>query len=359
MTKRIVVIMAGGRGERFWPLSRLKRPKQFLPLIGGRTLLEGTLELAESLPGVGYVWIVVGKEMVDEAHSLFPQFPQEQIIIEPVGRNSAPCLGLSAIIAKKRLGGATGILAMPADGLILDQESFRERVDRAFQLVESEDLLVTFGVKPTRPEIGYGYLELGEAYDAQAGIFGVKKFHEKPDIPTAQRYVVSGKYLWNSGMFVFRADVFLHAVSKYAPQLFKGLAQLEKAMDGADFPAQLAKIFPQLPAESVDYAIMEKADSIVTVASDIGWDDIGNWDALFRLSEKDADGNIIINRAVVADSKNNLLVGEGVTIATLGVEDLIVIATPSAVLVTRKGQGHNIRRILEQIKKDPHLEDLL
>jgi mannose-1-phosphate guanylyltransferase len=359
MTKRIVVIMAGGRGERFWPLSHRRRPKQFLPLVASRSLLEGTLELAKTLPGVPEVWIVVGKEMLDKVRALLPQFPQENIIVEPVGRNSAPCLGLSAIIAKKRLGNTTGILAMPSDGLIRDQESFRERAESAFQIAEKDDLLVTFGVKPTRPETGYGYLELGDKYDAQAGAFRVKKFHEKPNTETAQRYVSSGKYLWNSGMFVFRADVFLRAIAEHAKTLAKGLAQLEQAMARSDFPAQVEKIFPRLPAESVDYAIMEKADNIATVVSDIDWDDIGNWDALFRLQEKDADGNIVIDRAVVVDSKNNLLVGEGVTIASLGVEDLIVIATPSAVLVTRRGEGHNIRKILAQIKKDPRLEDLL
>ena len=359
MSKRIVVIMAGGKGERFWPLSRNTRPKQFLRLLGKNTLLEMTLDLAVTIPSVEQVWVVTGKNMVEQIRSICPELPPENILLEPVGRNSAPCLGLAAINAKKRLGAETTMLAMPADGLIEDKEGFVRRAEVAFSAAESGDWLLTFGIKPTRPETGYGYLELGEALDEERGIYRVKRFHEKPDFIDAKRYHASNEFLWNSGMFAFRADTFLSAVSMHAPGLAEGLARLEEALGTPEYPARLAEIFPTLPAESVDYAIMEKADNILTVRTDIGWDDIGNWDALDRLVEKDADGNVVVNRALTVESGDNIIVGEDVTIATLGVEGLIIVATKDAVLVTRKDQGHNIRKLIEKIKEDDELEGLL
>lgn len=344
------LILAGGSGTRFWPLSRKRRPKQLLALEGERTLLRDTLERLQPLIGAEAVWVCTTEALAAGVRRDLPEVPPEQILLEPEGRNTAPAIGWSVRSMPDEVRqGAVAVL--PADHRVGNPAAFRQALERAARVVEREDRVMTLGVVPHRPETGYGYLEL-EAGEAAGGVRRVRRFVEKPSAENAARFVASGDYLWNAGIFVFRGATFLDILARVQPELHRGLEEIAAA------PGRLRELYGRLPADSIDYAVMEKLDSISTVPLDCGWSDLGSWEALDEVLPKDEHGNAFRGDALAVDARGNLLFADAGTIAVVGVEGLVVVRTGDAVLVLPKERSQEVRKIVAELSARRR-EDLL
>ena len=337
------LILAGGSGTRFWPLSRKRRPKQLLALEGERTLLRDTLERLQPLVGPESVWVCTTEALAEEIRRDLPEVPPEQILLEPEGRNTAPAIGWS--VRSMPEGARRGVVAvLPADHRVGDPAAFREALERAARVVEREDRMMTLGVVPHRPETGYGYLEL-EPGGVEGGVRRVRRFVEKPSAENAARFVASGDYLWNAGLFVFRGTTFLDVLARVQPELSRGLEEI------AASPGRLRELYGRLPTDSIDYAVMEKLDSISTVPLQCGWSDLGSWEALDEVLPKDELGNSLRGDALAVDARGNLLFADEGTIAVVGVEGLVVVRTGDAVLVLPKERSQDVRRIVAELNE--------
>ena len=338
------LILAGGSGTRFWPLSRKNRPKQLLALEGDRTLLRDTVERLRPLVEPESIWICTTQALEDAVRREVPEVPPEQILLEPVGRNTAPAIGWSVrSMPEPARRGAVAVL--PADHRIGDPAAFRAVLQQAAQAVEREDRVMTLGVTPRWAETGYGYLELGSEIGAD-GVRPVRRFVEKPTPEKAEEYVRSGIYLWNAGIFVFRGTTFLEILERLQPGLARGLEEIAAA------PERLGELYGRLPADSIDYAVMEKLEgSISTLPLDCGWSDLGSWAALDEILPRDAAGNTGRGDVVTVESGGNLLFSDAGTIAVLGVEGLVVVRTGDAVLVMPKERSQEVRKIVAQLQE--------
>ncbi len=339
------LVLAGGSGTRFWPLSRRARPKQLLALEGGRTLLQSTVDRLSPLIAPHEVWIVTTRDLVKEVRRQLPDVPARQILVEPVGRNTAPAIAWSVRSMPEDLRQAT-VVVLPADHRVGDPEVFRLRLAQAMQAVEEQDLVLTLGVVPRWPETGYGYLRLGRMLDERTGLRRVSRFTEKPDARTAKRFVKSGNYLWNAGIFAFRGARLLELVAEHVPQLHAGLEQIASGRDEQG----LAEIYPRLPAAPIDTAVMEKLSNIATLPLDCGWSDLGSWAALAEVRHKDDQGNAVAGDVVAVDAVDNLLYADRGTIAVLGVSNLVVVRTADSVLVLPVERAQEVRRILAELE---------
>lgn len=353
------VIMAGGSGTRFWPASRCDRPKQLLELISTAPLLRLTFERLEGLVPPERVWVITTQATAAACRRVLPEVPAGNILAEPVGRNTAACVGLAAHAVGREDSDAV-CLVLPADHLIGDEEAFRSAMEAGAGLITNEGGLLTFGIQPTRPETGYGYLELGDEH-ARSGrwtIHHLSAFVEKPDAERAEAYVSSGRYLWNAGIFAWRARDLLDEMSRQLPDLAAGLERIGDAGSGEDATAILAAVYPTLPATSVDHGIMEGARQCWVVPVDFPWSDVGSWPALAdELSTDDGD-NATRGRIAAFDSSHNVLVSTGPVLAVVGVEDLVVVATPDAVLVVPKDQAQRVRDVVDRLR-DEGWDDVL
>ncbi len=339
------LILAGGSGTRFWPLSRKNRPKQLLALEGERTLLRDTLERLHPLVEPESIWICTTRALEDAVRREVPEVPPGQILLEPEGRNTAPAIGWSVRSMPEPVRrGAVAVL--PADHRIGDPAAFRAALEQAARAVEREDRVMTLGVTPRWAETGYGYLEL-EAPEGsdQSGLRLVRRFVEKPTPEKAEEFVRSGNYLWNAGIFVFRGTTFLEILERLQPELARGLEEIAAA------PERLGELYGRLPAESVDYAVMEKLGSISTLPLDCGWSDLGSWAALDEILRQDLSSNTGRGDVVAVESKDNLLFSDAGTIAVLGVEGLVVVRTGDAVLVMPKERSQEVRKIVAQLQE--------
>ena len=335
------LILAGGSGTRFWPLSRQRRPKQLLALEGERTLLRDTLERLQPLVGPESVWVCTTEALAEGVRRDLPEVSPEQILLEPEGRNTAPAIGWS--VRSMPEAARQGVVAvLPADHRVGDPAAFRAALERAARVVEREDRVLTLGVVPHRPETGYGYLELEAAGD---GVRQVRRFVEKPSAENAARFVESGHYLWNAGIFVFRGTTFLDILARVQPGLHRGLEEIAAA------PERVRELYGRLPADSIDYAVMEKLDSIATIPLDCGWSDLGSWEALDEILPKDGQGNSLRGDALAVDARGNLLFADEGTIAVVGVEGLVVVRTDDAVLVLPKERSQDVRRIVAELSE--------
>ncbi len=336
------LILAGGSGTRFWPLSRKLRPKQLLALDGPRSLLQATVDRLAPLVPPESVWIVTTRALAAAVREQLPEVPPEQVLEEPMGRNTAPAIGWavrSLPEAKRR-----GIVAvLPADHRMADAAAFRDTLARAAQAAESADRVMTLGVVPRWAETGYGYLELTAGEDA-AGARQVARFVEKPDAGNAARFLASGLHLWNAGIFVFRGTTLLDHIARLVPELHQGLEAI--ATGSSDLDA----LYAQLPAESIDYAVMEKLSGIGTLPLDCGWSDLGSWEALAEVLPADAQGNWSRGETVSVDARDNLLVSDDFgVVAVLGVSGLVVVRTADAVLVCPKERSQEVRRLVAEL----------
>ena len=349
----IPVIMAGGSGSRLWPVSRSMYPKQFQALTESRTMLQVTAQRVAPLTEHKFLLICNEDHRFIAAEQMRGIDTPCEIILEPVGRNTAPAVALAALRATQDDEDAL-LLVLAADHLIQDEDGFRQQIGAAAPFAEA-GALVTFGVVPRSPETGYGYIRQGKPADADSTGFMVSGFVEKPDSDTAQGYLESGDYLWNSGMFLFRASLYLDELGKHRPKI---LAACKKAMatttDDRDFLRVDGDAFGACPSESIDYAVMENTDRAVVVPLDVGWDDVGAWSALWDTAQKDNDGNAVVgdpDNVLLESSRNNYIRPHKRIVATVGVDDLVIVDTADAVLVAAKDQVQDVKAIVNHLNE--------
>ena len=349
MEKTFAVIMAGGVGARFWPASRAARPKQLLDLTGsGATMIAATLaRLAPEIPAER-VLVVTGRATAEAVRDALPSIPRENVLAEPVGRNTAPCIGWAALHARRREPDAV-LAVLPSDHLVRAPEEFRAALRTAVRVART-GALVTCGVTPDRPETGFGYVELGEA--VTDGVRRVVRFVEKPDLDTAKGYVASGRFVWNSGMFFFSAARVLAEIARQMPELMRGLEAIDGGIAAGDEKAVVDRVFPKLPAQSIDYGVMEGAAGISCVPVDFGWSDLGSWSAAHDLTPKDAEGNAFGADVVAIDARGCLVrAPSDLLVALVGVEDLVVVDTGDCLLVCRKDRSQDVKRVLDILRE--------
>ncbi len=346
------VILAGGSGTRFWPASRRLTPKQLLPLAGraDEALIAATVRRIEPLIPAERVWISTGTRLVEQTLAALPRVPRSQVIAEPVARNTAPCIGwASATIARSDPDAVVAVL--PADHFIGDEPAFRDAIATAIRAAE-DGWMATIGIVPTRPETGYGYIEVGPAISP--GVHAVTRFVEKPSRERAEAFVKDGGYLWNGGMFFFRASVMRSAVAKHLPALAAGLDRIDEAASRGDEARVLAEVFPTLPSISIDHGVMEKADRIAVVSGDFGWNDVGSWQVTWEMSDKDPSGNALPTGTIAVDANNNLIrdLTKGPNRkqwALVGVRDLVVVETDDAVLIIPRERAQDVRAVVDAL----------
>ena len=353
----IPVILSGGAGTRLWPVSRRAHPKPFMELVDGETLAEKTLLRAKAVAGNAPVITVTSRDYYFYTRDLYAGIENntgdEHFLLEPMGRNTAPAIALAAMCVRDTVHEDASLLVMPADHLIADIRNFEATVKEAFQL-SNEGFLVTFGIYPTHAETGYGYIRQGEALTANGG-YRVAEFVEKPNEATAMKYLESGEYHWNSGMFCFRASTFLESLKRYAPDVYQAVDRVWEATDKSQSPIEFpAELFSECPSISVDYAVMERADNTAVVASDFGWSDIGSWKAISELYESDEAGNRIKGKAIMVGSTDCFVQGGDRVIAAVGVENLIIVDTGDAVLVTDRHQAQDVKEVVAQLSELKH-----
>lgn len=346
------VIMAGGSGTRFWPASRKDRPKQFLPLAHGTSLIKATVDRVRGLVGPERTWIVTNPPQAAAMAELLEDFPAGQIIIEPAARDTAPCVALAAATIEARDPGAS-MAVMPADHLIEPEAAFHQLLLRGEQLSADNETLVTFGIPPTHPSTGFGYIELGNESE-DGGAYDVLRFREKPDAATAATFVDSGQFLWNSGIFIWNYASLVRAMGIANPEL---AATTEKMLTAARAGSteDLEAAFTRSPKTSVDYAVMEGADKVVVLRTDFTWDDLGSFSALNAIGTADADGNVSLAHGgaetIVHQSENCTIYGEGKrTVALFGVKDLVVVHTDDAILVCPSDRAEGLKDLIQAIK---------
>jgi len=354
------VIMAGGFGKRLWPDSRTEHPKQLLSFDEGDSLLQATYRRASGLFGRENTYVVLREELQDVVLSHVPSLSRENIIAEPEGRDTAPCIGFASIWLEETRGDVSMVI-LPSDHLIREEDRFSKVINAAASLAE-EGHLVAIGIKPTRPETGYGYLELGEEMEAREGIpiFKVARFTEKPSHKKAKEFFEQGNFLWNGGIFAWKSSAIIREFEEYLPKLYRGLAKIRDALGTPDAERVIDEVYPSLPKISVDYGIMEKAQDVVAVPGDFFWDDIGNWTALERVFAKDGHGNITRGLVQQIECGNCVFVNrEDKILGAIGVSDLIVVNTPNGVLIMRKEEAARVRELVDGLLQDPKKRDYL
>jgi mannose-1-phosphate guanylyltransferase len=355
------IIMAGGSGTRFWPRSRRHRPKQLLRLAGESTMLQQTVARVEHLVPPERIFIITGADQAEASRDQLPELPPGNVVAEPAPRDTAPCVALAAALVASRDPGGT-MIVMPADHVIEPVDAFRTSLRAAIEVVESDpSTLVTFGITPDRPETGYGYIERGERLDTPLGIpaYRVRQFREKPDLPTAKQFLAAGSFLWNSGIFVWRAARILEAIAEYRPVLRAAFEPIRRALGTPDQQDVLARVFPQLERVPIDKAVMEHAPNIRVLEVPYHWNDVGDWRALATLLDRDAAGNALQGHVVARDTKDSIIISDdGGIVATLGVEDLVVVHSGKATLVARRDRLDDLKALVEALAEAGHGEYL-
>ena len=346
------VIMAGGKGERFWPKSRIKCPKQFLSLTGdGETMLQKTVKRISGLVSPDRIYIVTNGEYMQLVQQQLPDVPVENLLREPAARNTAPCIALAASVIAKRYGEDAVMLVLPADHLIRHESICADVLLRSAKAADQTDALITIGITPAYPETGYGYIAFSRAEGTPEGFYRVDSFREKPDLETARHYVDSGNYLWNSGMFAWKSGVYLNAVKEYLPEVYNISQKLYDACDTPNFETVLKEQFPEMPSISVDFGVLEHADTIFTTPGSFGWDDVGSWPSLRRVAKTDTNGNYRDGDTVTIGTKNCVFSGGKKLIAAVGLENIIVVDTDDALLVCDMDAAQNVKKITELLRE--------
>lgn len=336
-------IMAGGRGERFWPVSTANVPKPFISLPGPATLIQDTVQRLKGLVAEENILISIGEVHLDIARAQLPQVPPENFIVEPMGRDTAACLGFCALHIERRDPDAI-MLALPSDHFVGNAEQYRNTLQKGFENLEGASGVV-FGITPSRAETGYGYI-LAEKPAVPADAWPVVRFVEKPDAATASEYLKSGNYFWNSGIFLWRNRKLLELFEQHMPETHKGLGRLRSLLGGNGKQAELLQVFSNLPRISIDFGILEKTAGLRLVPADFRWDDIGNWAALERALPADPKGNISVGSHVALESENCIVYSDAGIIGTFGVSDLIVVQANGKVLVCPKDRASDLKRLV-------------
>ena len=351
--KITAVIMAGGRGERFWPKSRNSCPKQFLSLTSDReTMIQKTVKRLRPLVEAEDIYIVTNAAYRSLVKDQLPDVPEENILAEPCARNTAPCIAFAAAVIGRKYDDAV-MLVLPSDHLIGYENIYVKTLKKAVSVAEQGKNLVTIGITPTYPETGYGYINFGdEAGDA----YKVERFVEKPDLPTAKQYLASGKYLWNSGMFVWKISSVMENLKEFMPDIYEGALRIGESFGTDSFEETLVKEFTAFTSESIDFGIMEKASDIYTIPGSFGWDDVGSWLAVERINETDYDKNYIDGDVITVDSKRTTVCGGKRLIAAIGTRDIVIVDTDDVLLVCSKNSTQDVKKAIAQLKEQGRTE---
>lgn len=355
MEKVYGIIMAGGGGTRFWPLSRKGTPKQLLNLSGKEIMVNEAIDRLTKVAAYEDIYIVTNCEQADKMREVTQgRVGEERILSEPCARNTAACIGYAALKIVHDRG--DGILVItPSDAYIKDEEAFGGILQTAVRAAADTNKLVTIGITPTFPATGYGYIRYREMENA---VKPVLKFVEKPTRKKAEEYLNSGCYVWNSGMFVWKASVILKKFKRLLPELYAQLTKISASFGKKEEQRVLEEVYPELPSVSIDYGIMERSKDILVVPGEFGWNDVGSWDMLGALHPQDESGNVVVGNAVNVDTKNTVIYSSGKMIAAVDVTDLIIVETPDAILVCPKSKAQDVKKIVEELKAEGK-EDLL
>jgi mannose-1-phosphate guanylyltransferase/mannose-6-phosphate isomerase len=353
--KIVPLILSGGFGTRLWPASRRRQPKQLLALVDERTMFRATVDRVATLPGVEAPMVVCNQDHRFGIRSELDaaDYPDARMILEPVGRNTAPAVAVAALDLQARDLDPL-LLVLPADHVIRNEEAFAEAVAVAAEFA-AQEYLVTFGIDPTHPETGYGYIQYGKAI--ANGVRHVAEFKEKPDKHTAEQYITSGRYLWNSGMFIFQSSTYLHELAEFHPEIS---AAAEAALDNAEVEGYTIRLdaaaFAESPSESIDYAVMERTERAAVVPMHAGWNDVGSWSALFEMGEHDDDGNIVIGDVETVDVTNSYLRSENRLLGVIGINNAVIVDTADAVLVARGDRTQDVKILVERLRAEKRSE---
>lgn len=351
--KLVAVVMAGGKGERFWPKSRACLPKPFLKLGSqDKTLIQATVQRLVRLVSEENIFIVTGKEYYDIICEQLPDFRTENIIVEPVGRNTAACIGLAAIHIEQRVPDSV-MLVVPSDHLVLDEENFVQVLGAAAEMAAQHEYLVTIGIQPTYPETGYGYIKRGTQLDTFSGqrVHYVTKFEEKPDLAKATDYVVSGEYLWNSGIFIWQTQTIRRCIECHLGSLHSGLERIKEFLGTAEEERVILEEYAYFENISIDHGIMEVAESTCVFPGSFGWNDVGTWVSLERVYQPDREGNIVLGNVVEIDAKGCIIDASTKLVALMGVENLVIVDTEDVILVCSKGKVQKIKDLVLKLKE--------
>ncbi len=344
------VIMAGGIGSRFWPMSRRDNPKQFLNVFGDTTLIQNTVARLQGFIPPERCLVVTNERYVEKTREQLPAVPPENILAEPIGRNTAPCIAYGALHVLKNDPDAT-MVVLPADHVIRNVAQFHRVLKAAIEKAQEPNSLVTIGITPTHPETGYGYIQ----YDGEAGPedelkpHKVRTFAEKPDQATAERFVDSGDFLWNSGMFIWRADTILDQMKQHLPDAYQAFARAQDAIGTPDEPELIRAAYQESPHISIDYGVMERAQSVYVVPASFGWSDVGDWRAVYEMSEKDEHGNVLRGNTIVHDSSRSLVHADDRLIVLVGIHDTIVVHTDDATLICKRENSQQVKNVVEYL----------
>ena len=347
--KKTALIMAGGRGGRFWPRSRKNLPKQFLSLTGdGRTMIQITVERILPIVEMEDIFIVTNKDYKELVQEQLPNLPEENILCEPVGRNTAPCIGLGAVQIERKYADAV-MMVLPSDHLIKYNRMFLRTLEDACQIAEENTNLVTIGITPDYPETGYGYIKFNPE-ECKRQAFAVECFVEKPGLETAKEYLETEDYLWNSGMFVWKVSSILKNIEQWMPKMYQGLLTIQAAIGTAEQEVILEREFTGFLSESIDYGVLEKAQHIYTIPGTFGWDDVGSWLAVERIRKTNEFGNIANGNIITINSKDCIIEGSKKLIAAVGLKNLIIVDSEDATLICEKSAAGDIKKVLENLK---------
>ena len=349
------LIMAGGSGTRFWPRSRKKHPKQLLKIHGESTMIQQTVERLKPIIPAEKIFIVSTKVQISAIADQLPEIPSQNLIVEPQGKNTAPCIGLGALHIDEAEQDAV-MVVLPADHLVGDEDSFLQRLQQGAEIAGKTSALVTWGVKPTYPATGYGYIQhTDEAVTSENGAaaYKVKTFAEKPTLGTAKRFLESGDFLWNSGIFIWKTSVILSEIEKLLPDMYDGLNTIRTAFGEEDEAATLERVYRQIKSISIDYGVMEYAKNVMVLPGDFGWNDLGSWEEVYKIQAKDDDGNVAGERDILVDTKNSFFSAEsgGKTIAAIGLDDFIVVDMDDALLICPRDRVQDVKRVVDILKR--------
>ncbi|MDU1567705.1 mannose-1-phosphate guanylyltransferase [Clostridium tertium] len=340
------LIMAGGKGTRFWPLSTEEKPKQFLNLVGNKTMIQMTIDRILPIIPIERIFVCTGEKYINLLKEQIPNLPDKNIIVEPEGRNTAPCIALSAFVIKRYYKDST-MVVLPSDHLINDENKFRDLLKIGSDFLEyNSDGILTLGMKPDRPETGYGYIQFGD--DVKLGVKKVNKFVEKPDLHVAKQYLEEGTYLWNGGMFLWKTEHILNEIKRYVPNTYEVLHNVAN-VDEKYIENLINTNYSRTDSISIDYAVLEKSNNIFVLPSEIGWDDIGTWSSVERYGERDSNNNITLGSVIQFESNDNIIISADKPIILDGVKNLYIIESDERIIIGNKRKLDNINKIKDRI----------
>ncbi len=350
------VILAGGIGKRFWPMSKINKPKHLLKFHSNKTMLEDTIERVKSLMPPEDIFIVTNTEQKPEIVKLISDIPVNNILTEPFGKNTAACIALASVVLHAK-DPKSVMLVVPSDHIIRDLEAFKESVKNAYEFAKTSGGLVTIGIKPVRPETGYGYIQINEK-EVAPKIHKVYTYAEKPNYATAVRFIESGDFFWNSGMFIWRADVILDEIRIHMPDVFEGMMMIKESINTPGFESTVLKVYGRIKNISIDYGVMEKSNKLYLTKGDFDWSDVGTWEEVYLLSDKNEHGNVLHGKIFCDMTVDSFIYSPEKFTSIIGADNLIVVNTNDALLICRRDQAQEVQKVIDYLKINKHTEFL-